>query len=168
MGQSAGKLTKGDAEKKDNTIPSIIKKYCKEIDDKISQLKLEKKGDGSEQKLEDYELSIFYQEVCRAVQEMNREHGGGTQLRVPDTATLKDAFKNYKEKPGDLPNIIKTIILNMGFEGKGFMNVLYIFAAPITGALVKKGFFPDLVSDNVFIPVITSASVLVLASLNKI
>ncbi|XP_058107905.1 uncharacterized protein LOC131251295 [Magnolia sinica] len=93
---------------------------------------------------------------------------GGTQLRVPDTTTLRDAFENYKEKPGDLPNIIKNVILNMGFEGKGFMNVLYKFAAPITGALVKKGFFPDFVSNNVFIPVITSASVLVLATLNKI
>lgn len=53
-----------------------------------------------------------------------------------------------------------------GIGAKDF--ILYIFGVPATALFIKQRIIPRAIPNEIFIPVITSATVFVLAKLNKI
>ena len=69
----------------------------------------------------------------------------------------------------EFEKIIQDVILDTGFTGIGAKDILfYIFGVPVTALFIKQRLFPNAISNDVFIPGVTSATVFVLAQLNKI
>lgn len=66
--------------------------------------------------------------------------------------------------------MLKDVILDTGFTGIGGAKdlILYIFGVPITAFVIKQSLMPRVIPNEVFIPSITSATVFILAKLNKI
>ncbi|XP_077219389.1 uncharacterized protein LOC143853486 [Tasmannia lanceolata] len=157
LGSMGNKLTGGGeirgAKGKLSKAEVIIDKYCENI---------------GEKQLES--VSEFYHAVCKAVENINNELGG-TQICLPNMEDLK---KSYNESRGKVTKdqfamIIQNLIPQTHIIGRGTQEILmYIFGVPITSLLFKRGIMPDIVSDDIFIPIVTSATVFVLAKLNKI
>lgn len=78
---------------------------------------------------------------------MQRHHGTGND----------ELTKEQFEK------IMKDLAPKMA-GSKGIRDILlYIYGFPISATLIKQAVFPEIVSDDVFIPLITAASVFVFA-----
>ncbi|XP_062009704.1 uncharacterized protein LOC133726213 [Rosa rugosa] len=149
------------------------------------------RGGGTEEKTSDissiaddyYEAKIkdkepnesgFYRAICEIVEKINHQHNN-TQINVPTEQKLRDAFKaNHKEGTGKLTKdefgrCVQQVIREAGISGYGAKDsLIYIFGVPITALLIKRSVMPRAVSDDLFIPGVTSATALVLAKLNKI
>lgn len=77
--------------------------------------------------------------------------------------------KNKSLTKDEFAKILQQVIKETGFSGVGAKDTLiYIFGVPITALLIKQAVMPNAVRNDYFIPGITSATVLVLAKLNKI
>ncbi|XP_071721300.1 uncharacterized protein [Rutidosis leptorrhynchoides] len=116
----------------------------------------------------------FYHAVCETVEEMNKLLGS-TQFHVPKSSTLEHAYRKHhegKEKSlskEEFQRILQDIILDSGVTGMGIKDIfLFIFGIPIVTTFIKQRAAPNVVPNDVFIPAITSASVFLLAKLNKI
>lgn len=69
----------------------------------------------------------------------------------------------------EFQKILQDAIVETGFTGIGAKDILlYIFGVPATALLIKQGLIPKALPNEIFIPVVTSATVFVLAKLNKI
>lgn len=61
------------------------------------------------------------------------------------------------------------MIRESGFTGIGAKEaLLYIFGVPVTALFVKQRVMPQSIPNEIFIPGITSVTVFILATLNKI
>ncbi|KAJ8629568.1 hypothetical protein MRB53_022891 [Persea americana] len=146
MGQSMKKLAgKDDTQKKKDAVDKLY--------DKI-KTKADKIGKGE-----------FYHEIFTAVQEMNKSESG-FQLNCPKEEELKRAFDKYHHGDQSLTKeefevIMKELAFKWEAKGMGAI-LLYIYGFPISAALIKQAVFPETVSDDVFIPLVTAASVVVL------
>ncbi|KAK9057735.1 hypothetical protein SSX86_022573 [Deinandra increscens subsp. villosa] len=116
----------------------------------------------------------FYHTVCEIVEEMNKMLGS-TQFHVPKTSTLQLAYnKHHKGKEKSLSKeefqrILQDVILDSGVTGMGIKDIfLFIFGIPIVTTFIKNRAAPNAIPNDVFIPAVTSASVFLLAKLNKI
>ncbi|CAI9287640.1 unnamed protein product [Lactuca saligna] len=116
----------------------------------------------------------FYHAVCETVEEMNKMLGS-TQFHVPKSSTLEQAYnKHHKGKEKSLSKdefqkILQDIILDSGVTGMGIKDILlFIFGIPVITTFIKQRAAPNAVPNDVFIPAVTSASVFLLAKLNKI
>ncbi|KMT15178.1 hypothetical protein BVRB_3g062910 [Beta vulgaris subsp. vulgaris] len=116
----------------------------------------------------------FYRAVCEAVEEINRILGN-TQFRVPKEEALQQAYDRHHKGKGksltkeEFQKILQDAIVETGFTGIGAKDILlYIFGVPATALLIKQGLIPKALPNEIFIPVVTSATVFVLAKLNKI
>ncbi|CAI0406091.1 unnamed protein product, partial [Linum tenue] len=121
----------------------------------------------------------FYAAVCKTVEEINKKLNS-TQFRVPDKEKLKQVYnahykddsKNKKKKAlsrEEFQKVLEEIIIGAGFTGFGSKNIfLYIFGVPAAALFIKQRIAPTAVPNDVFIPGITSATVFLLAKLNKI
>ncbi|KAI3525968.1 hypothetical protein L1887_05107 [Cichorium endivia] len=116
----------------------------------------------------------FYHAVCETVEEMNKILGS-TQFHVPKSSTLEEAYNKHhqgKEKSlskEEFQKILQDIILDSGVTGMGIKDILlFIFGIPIITTFIKQKAAPNAVPNDVFIPAVTSASVFLLAKLNKI
>ncbi|XP_024974272.1 uncharacterized protein LOC112512508 [Cynara cardunculus var. scolymus] len=116
----------------------------------------------------------FYHAVCETVEEMNKLIGC-TQFRVPKTSTLEQAYHNHhkgKEKSlskEEFKRILQDIILDSGVTGQGIKDIfLFIFGIPVVTTFIKQRAAPNAVPNDIFIPAVTSASVFLLAKLNKL
>ncbi|CAN0901371.1 hypothetical protein LINGRAHAP2_LOCUS21383, partial [Linum grandiflorum] len=87
----------------------------------------------------------FYSAVCLTVEEINKKLNS-TQFRIPDADKLKKVYK-----------VLEEIIMGAGFTGFGSAAMF-----------IKQRIAPTIVPNDIFIPGITSATVLILAKLNKI
>lgn len=77
--------------------------------------------------------------------------------------------KNKSLTKDEFAKILQQVIKETGFSGVGAKDTLiYIFGVPITALFIKQAVMPHAVRNDYFIPGITSATVLVLAKLNKI
>ncbi|KAF9592241.1 hypothetical protein IFM89_012817 [Coptis chinensis] len=119
-------------------------------------------------------MADFYRAVCQTVEELNKRIGG-TQFRVPSKEVLVKAFKEHHEGKGnsltkeEFGKILKDVIFDTGLLGTGAKDVLfYIFGVPMAALLIKQRLAPKAIPNDVFIPGVTSATVFVLAKLNKI
>lgn len=69
----------------------------------------------------------------------------------------------------DFQQILQAVIVDTGFTGVGAKDILlYLFGVPVTAVLIKQRVLPNSVPNEIFIPGITSATVFILAKLNKI
>ncbi|KAL8147355.1 uncharacterized protein LOC141706072 [Apium graveolens] len=122
----------------------------------------------------DYNSVDFYYAVSQTVEEINKIIGS-TQLRVPRAATLEDAYNKYHQGKGktltkeEFQKILQAVILDTGVSGMGAKDMLlYIFGVPLTAVFLKQQIIPGAVRNDIFIPAVTSATVFLLAKLNKI
>nr|GMD48109.1 probable receptor-like protein kinase At5g24010 [Ipomoea batatas] len=98
-----------------------------------------------------------------------------TQIRVPRTETLDRAFNNHHKGKGkklkreEFQKILQEIIMDTGVTGIGAKDILlFLFGVPVTTLFFKQILFPTAVPNEVFIPAVTSATVYLLAKLNKL
>ncbi|CAN0901370.1 hypothetical protein LINGRAHAP2_LOCUS21383, partial [Linum grandiflorum] len=97
-----------------------------------------------------------------------------TQFRIPDADKLKKVYNRDERKKKTLSKeefqkVLEEIIMGAGFTGFGSKNIfLYIFGVPAAAMFIKQRIAPTIVPNDIFIPGITSATVLILAKLNKI
>ncbi|XVE60979.1 hypothetical protein DITRI_Ditri06bG0004000 [Diplodiscus trichospermus] len=115
----------------------------------------------------------FYRAVCETIEEVNKKLGS-TQLTVPKTSTLEVAYERYRElAKGELSKegfqeILQEVLIESGFTGIGAKDIMmYIFGIPVTALMIKRRAAPN-IPEDLFIPAITSATVFLLAKLNKI
>ncbi|PKI31964.1 uncharacterized protein LOC116195572 [Punica granatum] len=160
MGQSINKLASGSGERKAKEFAPILEAY---YDGYIAN-----RGE------EDLNLGDFYRIICETVEEINKKLGN-TQFRVPKVSTLRQAYETHHQGRGksltkeEFQQILQEVIVDTGFTGVGAKDILlYIFGVPVLSLLIKQRVLPRAVSNEIFIPAITSATVFVLARFNKI
>lgn len=77
-----------------------------------------------------------------------------------------------KQKPltkQEFETILQKVIVKTRFPGIGSKDaLLYIFGVPATTFFIKQQVMPRVIPNEIFIPGITSATVFILAKLNKI
>ncbi|GMH28325.1 hypothetical protein Nepgr_030168 [Nepenthes gracilis] len=157
MGQSLNKLAPGNEDRKMKEIVEIAERYYDEHFSDVSK---------------DWIFADFYRAVCEIVEEINKNLGN-TQFRIPKETTLRQAYeKHHDRKPltkEEFQRILRDVIMGTGFSGGGGKDILfYIFGVPVTALFIKQRAIPKAVPNEIFIPAVTSATVLVLAKLNKI
>ncbi|OIS97669.1 PREDICTED: uncharacterized protein LOC109233850 [Nicotiana attenuata] len=116
----------------------------------------------------------FYHAICQTVEEINRRQGS-TQIKIPSTTTLLQVYEKYHKGKGtkltkdEFRKIVRELIHEAGVTGYGAKDTLfYLFGIPVTALFIKQRIKPQAISDEIFIPAVTSATVLVLAKFNKV
>ncbi|KAK9922405.1 hypothetical protein M0R45_030870 [Rubus argutus] len=72
-------------------------------------------------------------------------------------------------KKEEFEKILQDVIIGTGLTGVGAKDTLiYIFGVPLTALFLKQSLMPHSVPNEYFLPGITSATVFILAKLNKI
>ncbi|KDP29266.1 hypothetical protein JCGZ_16655 [Jatropha curcas] len=160
MGQSLMKLAPGSEQNKEKEIgPTIEECYNKYFSDTTKE----------------WTLADFYHAICQTVEEINKKLNS-TQFRIPDVEKLTEVYeKHYKGKGRDqvtkeeFQKILQEIIIHSGFTGFGSKDILlFLFGIPAAALFIKQRVAPKAVPNDVFIPGVTSATVYLLAKLNKI
>ncbi|XP_059291119.1 uncharacterized protein LOC132044635 [Lycium ferocissimum] len=156
MGQSFRKFANG--EQRDNNIGPVIEE-CYERHFKNSE-----KGS----------LEMFCRAVCLTVEAVN-EKLGSTQFRLPEIKKLERLYKDYEICGGksltkeEYQKMLQEIIVDTKVTGSGAKDILlYLFGVPVTALLIKQSVIPQAVRNEIFIPVVTSATVFLLAKLHQI
>ncbi|XP_023743573.1 uncharacterized protein LOC111891736 isoform X1 [Lactuca sativa] len=91
------------------------------------------------------------------------EWNHGNELQKHHKGKEKSLSKDEFQK------ILQDIILDSGVTGMGIKDILlFIFGIPVITTFIKQRAAPNAVPNDVFIPAVTSASVFLLAKLNKI
>ncbi|KAL0334369.1 UNVERIFIED_CONTAM: hypothetical protein Sangu_1593100 [Sesamum angustifolium] len=112
-------------------------------------------------KTEEWSSADLYHAVCQTVEYLN---------------FLKNYLflKHHKGKGKSLTKeefqqILQEVILDTGLTSIASKDLLfYLFGVPATALFLKQRLAPKLVPNEVFIPVVTSVTVFLLAKLNKI
>ncbi|KAM3205858.1 hypothetical protein P3L10_029268 [Capsicum annuum] len=119
-------------------------------------------------------VADFYQSICLTVEEINRRKGS-TQFKIPSTAAIKKAYKKYHSVKGakmtkdNLKKCVHELMNESGVTGFGATDtIIYLFGVPATALFIKNRTKPEAISDDIFIPGVTSATVFVLSKFNKI
>ncbi|VVB02919.1 unnamed protein product [Arabis nemorensis] len=130
-----------------------------------------------EEKTDDHEWSFgdFYRIVAEAVEEINRRLGG-TQIKVPSVDKLQEAYERHNLGDGkkiskeEFQKLLQEVLIGAGFTGVGGVKefLLFIFGVPAFAVFLKNRIAPASIPNDLFIPAVTSATVFVLAKLNKI
>lgn len=69
----------------------------------------------------------------------------------------------------EFEKILQVVILGTGVTGIGIKDLFfYLFGVPVTTLFLKQRLIPNALPNEVFIPGVTSATVFLLAKLNKI
>ncbi|KAH7853777.1 hypothetical protein Vadar_006426 [Vaccinium darrowii] len=158
MGQSLQKFAPGNEENKVKEIGPIIES-C--YDAHFYGNKVQTPAD-------------FFQAVSDTIGEINKKLGS-TQFQVPKPESLLAVYEKHHQGKGssltkeEFQTILQEVVLKAGISGVGAKDlILYIFGVPVTALAIKQRIFPRAVPNEIFIPVVTSATVFVLAMLNKI
>ncbi|MCD7454934.1 hypothetical protein HAX54_026530 [Datura stramonium] len=116
----------------------------------------------------------FYHSICQTVEEINIRQGC-TQFKIPSTTAMIRVYKKYQRVEGtkitkdQFRKILQDLIRETGITGFGAKDTLfYLFGVPVTALFIKNRIKPNSISDDIFIPAVTSATVLVLSKFNKI
>ncbi|XP_060177562.1 uncharacterized protein LOC132607557 [Lycium barbarum] len=119
-------------------------------------------------------VANFYQAICLTVEEINRRQGS-TQFRIPSATVIERIRKKCKIKEGiplkkeKVREIISELTHETAITGLGATDTLfYLFGVPATALFNKRRIKPQAISDDVFIPGVTSATILVLSKFNRI
>jgi len=77
--------------------------------------------------------------------------------------------KGTKLTEDEFRKILRELIHESEVIGYGAKDTLfYLFGVPVTALFIKQRIKPQAISDEIFIPAVTSATVLVLAKFNKV
>lgn len=155
MGQS---LNKSESEEKKEIEPVILERYEKYFSN-----------------TENWTCADFYHAVCQTVEEINKTIGR-TQFRVQERSTLERAYNKHSRGEGkpltkdQFQKILREVILDTGVTNIGGAKdmLFYLFGVPATALFLKQRLAPKLIPNDVFIPAVTSATVFLLAKLNKL
>ncbi|KAJ8534304.1 hypothetical protein K7X08_007628 [Anisodus acutangulus] len=116
----------------------------------------------------------FYHAICQTVEEINRRQGS-TQFKIPSTTAIMRVYKKYHRVEGtkltqeEFRKILRVLIRETGVTGFGAKDTLYyLFGVPATALFIKNIIKSKSISDDLFIPGVTSATVLVLSKFNKV
>ncbi|KAL7134236.1 hypothetical protein ABFS83_11G013000 [Erythranthe nasuta] len=122
----------------------------------------------------DWNSADFCHAVCQTVEDINKTLGS-TQFRVPKTSTLEHAYKKHHQGKGksltkeEFQKILQQVILDTGVTNVGAKDMLfYLYGVPATALFIKQRLVPNLIPNEAFIPLVTSATVFLLAKFNKI
>lgn len=74
----------------------------------------------------------------------------------------------HKLTKEEFQEILKEVGFKVGFAGRAKDILLFIFGIPVTGVLVKNQVCPEAVTDEIFIPAITAATVFLLGKMQKL
>uniref|UniRef100_A0A1D1YQI2 Major capsid protein n=1 Tax=Anthurium amnicola TaxID=1678845 RepID=A0A1D1YQI2_9ARAE len=168
MGQALNKLRGQKVEqegKVNKKLQDIATNYIDRNYDKFESLM-----EGSTQK-----ENLFYHFVYEIVEGINTECGA-MQYKMPKYEELQKIFKEvHPDSKKDLTKMEfqkifdKVVGLDNLTVGQGFKDmVLYTIGFPVVAALVKSVILPKAIPDELFIPAITSATVVYLAKANKL
>ncbi|CAO2831606.1 unnamed protein product [Amaranthus hypochondriacus] len=156
MGQSLQKFAPGSEAKMAKIIDATAQKYYVNCETK------------------DWVFIDFYRAVCEVAEQINKDLGY-TQFRVPSEEALQQAFyKHHKGvgkilKKDEFQKILQDVMIHTGFTGIGAKDIILgIFGVPATAFLIKQGLIPRAMPNEIFIPLVTSTTVYILAKLNKI
>ncbi|KAJ6332165.1 hypothetical protein OIU76_010537 [Salix suchowensis] len=165
MGQSLKKLAPGSDENKEREIGQIIEDSYEKYFGEEAINKSSREVTTS--------ASYFTRAVCEIVEQINTSLNS-TQLRLPEVETLKKIYKDHSLDKGqelgkeEFQKILQEIIIHSGFTGFGSKDtILFIFGIPLITFFIKQRVAPKSIPNEVFIPGVTSASVYLLAKLNK-
>ncbi|XP_062109727.1 uncharacterized protein LOC133821459 [Humulus lupulus] len=158
MGQSLLKFAPGSEQQNIKLVPTIERCYEKHFKTK-----------------KDPTVADFYRAVCETVEDINKELGN-TQFTIPTAAVVDNAYSNDHQNSGPVTKeqfqtILKKILTtSAGFTGLGGAKdtFIYVFGVPIVTLFLKQSLMPRVIRNEFFIPGVTSATVFVLAKLNKI
>ncbi|XP_041024603.1 uncharacterized protein LOC121265168 [Juglans microcarpa x Juglans regia] len=158
MGTALTKSSSGNEEKKSKEIGPILEDF---YDNHIAN---PSKG---------WTFAEFYRVVCDTVEEINKQLGY-TQILVPKADKLQDAYRKYhrgeeKLTKDEFQKIFEEVLVSgTGVTGIGIKDSLYIFGVPLTALVAKQRVLPRAIPNEIFIPVITSVTVLIMAKFNKL
>ncbi|KFK36967.1 hypothetical protein AALP_AA4G195700 [Arabis alpina] len=124
---------------------------------------------------QDWSFGDFYRIVAEAVEEINRRLGG-TQIKVPSVDKLQEAYERHNLGDGkkiskeEFQKLLQEVLIGAGFTGVGGVKefLLFIFGVPAFAVFLKNRIAPSSIPNDLFIPAVTSATVFLLAKLNKI
>ncbi|KAL1554694.1 hypothetical protein AAHA92_15230 [Salvia divinorum] len=144
MGQTLNKS--GSEEKEKEIEPVILNHYNKYFSN-----------------TKDWNYADFYHAVCQIVEEINRSIG-------------RPQFKKHRGGEGtplkkeQFQKILKEVILDTGVTNIGGAKDMffYLYGVPAAALFLKQRLAPKLIPNEVLIPVVTSATVFLLAKLNKL
>ncbi|CAA7388511.1 unnamed protein product [Spirodela intermedia] len=171
MGQAMGKLMAsetGTEENLRNHLRKFVVEYLEENHKKFEQLM----ESNSEQK-----PNLFYHFVYKIVEEINAR-SGAIQYDMPNFDRFKSIFKEVH--PDEKRKLTKEEFRKffekaVGFQsvqaGQGFKEILLlILGVPVVATFAKRAMLGknSQISDDVLIPVVTSATVVYLAKSNKL
>ncbi|KAF5197546.1 Transmembrane protein [Thalictrum thalictroides] len=84
-------------------------------------------------------------------------------------ALTKEEGKGNALTKEEFRKILKEVMFDTGLLGTGAKDIFFfIFSVPMTALLIKQKLGPKAIPNEIFIPGVTSATVFVLARLNKI
>ncbi|XP_059646120.1 uncharacterized protein LOC132290682 [Cornus florida] len=121
----------------------------------------------------DWSSADFYYAVCETVEDINKNLGTTyTMYRVAETNKVEEVFKKLYASPSseeEFQKIVLDVIVESRVTGSGAKDLLlYTFGVPVTALWIKNWVFPKAPPNEFFIPFVTSATVFLLAKLNKI
>jgi hypothetical protein len=95
---------------------------------------------------------------------------------VPSVEKLQQAYEIHNLGQGkklskdEFQKLLQEVLIGVGFTGVGGVKefLLFIFGVPAIAVFIKNRIAPTSVPNDLFIPAITSATVFLLAKLNKI
>ncbi|KAM7257149.1 hypothetical protein ACFE04_012890 [Oxalis oulophora] len=163
-------------------IREAVKNLLPEADNVLTKKDIEKFFDdfnmflsGTSEQNKDEEAA-FRKAVYLILEKMN-EDLGSTRFRVPDRTTLHRIFNKHKVVDGDKVKVsekqfvemLRDVINESRVTGTGGLDTfMYIFGVPITAWFVKQRVAPNSISNDVFIPGVTSATIALLALFRKL
>ncbi|KAG6411079.1 uncharacterized protein LOC125188056 [Salvia hispanica] len=156
MGQSLNKS--GSEEKEKEIEPVILNHYDKYFSN-----------------TKDWNYADFYHAVCQIVEEINRTIGR-PQFKVQEKSKLQQTYNKHRGGEGtplkkeQFQKILKEVILDTGVTNIGGAKDMffYLYGVPAAALFLKQRLAPKLIPNEVLIPVVTSATVFLLAKLNKL
>ncbi|KAI3994008.1 hypothetical protein MKX01_003021 [Papaver californicum] len=144
MGQSMKKLANGNGVTKEAEIGKIAERVCENM--------------GKDMK--DWTVADFYLAVCQTV---------GNIFNKFCCIQQKHHKGSNKLTPEEFNKMVKDLIFDTGFKGSRAKDIiLYMYGVPITMLFIKNTIMLTAIPNDIFIPVVTSATVYALAKFNKI
>ncbi|KAJ6741678.1 hypothetical protein OIU85_015824 [Salix viminalis] len=166
MGQSLKKLAPGSDENKEREIGQIIEGSYEKVFWRRSYQQI---VEGSDDPLIHISLEQYAKSSNKLTPALTARNSVSQKLRYSrkfmKITTLDKGQQLEKE---EFRKILQEIIIHSGFTGFGSKDtILFIFGIPLITYFIKQRVAPKSIPNEVFIPGVTSASVYLLAKLNK-
>uniref|UniRef100_A0A6N2JZT1 Uncharacterized protein n=1 Tax=Salix viminalis TaxID=40686 RepID=A0A6N2JZT1_SALVM len=144
------------------------------VDELLGELSILSKETGAKERSDENKE----REIGQIIEDSYEKYFGEAAInKLSREVTTSDSYftradhylnKGQKLKKEEFQNILQKIIIQSGFTGFGSKDtILFIFGIPLITYFIKQRVAPKSIPNEVFIPGVTSASVYLLAKLNK-